>query len=427
MKLRAGDWAGARADFKSCESDRQKELADVDKAETFIKEAHAAYQSKDWQKCTETATEAIHIAPGVLSLRETRYKCRIEKGEVLEAIGDLNHISTLSTALAEPHIHIANLHFYSLNDFDRAMAQVRRCLHYDPESKPCKKPFRRLKAYNKTIKKALDMKGNRQFLGAAKVLVGTAEEPGVIPQIKDDIQALREEGLFNDNTPSELVSFLVETVCETYTDGNSEKRGRPYCEEALKLNPHSIPAIISKAKRLMEEELFEEAIRELSQAKEIDGQNQKVHEYLQKAHVLLKRSKSKDYYKVLGVDREATPRQIKLQYNKMVRQYHPDKLKLSGLTKEQAERKMEAINEAYEILRDEELRARFDNGDDPNDQSQGQPFRQGGPFGGGFPGGGQPFFFNPGQGGFPGGGFPGGGFPGGGGGGGGFKFQFHHG
>ncbi|KAK6359611.1 hypothetical protein TWF696_000759 [Orbilia brochopaga] len=412
MKLRAGDWTGARKDFKSCDGDRKNELAEIDRAESLIKAAHAAHDKQDWQTCTDTATEAILIAPGILSLRETRYKCRIAKGEVREAIGDLNHISTLSTALTEPHVKIASLHYYALNDFDRAMAQIRKCLHYDPDSKACKKPFRRLKAYNKSINQAIEMKASRKFLGAAKVLVGTKDEPGVLSDIRDDLKTLQEEGLLNENTPSELLASLLELVCEAYTEGNNEKRARQFCEETLQLNPDSIPAILSKANRLMDEELFEEAIHELNHAKELNKHNEMVNEYLQKAHVLLKRSKSKDYYKILGVERDASPRQIKAQYNKMVRLYHPDKLKLSGLTKEQAEKKMGAINEAYEVLKDDELRARFDNGDDPNDQTQ-RPFQQGGPFGG-FPGGGQPFFFNPGQGGFPGGG-------------GGFKFQFHHG
>ena len=47
---------------------------------------------------------------------------------------------------------------------------------------------------------------------------------------------------------------------------------------------------------------------------------------------------------------------------------------------------MAAVNEAYEVLTNPELRQRFDNGDDPNDPmaQQGQPF-QGGGFGGGHP------------------------------------------
>ena len=96
----------------------------------------------------------------------------------------------------------------------------------------------------------------------------------------------------------------------------------------------------------------------------------------------------------------------------MTKKFHPDKAHAQGTTKEAAEKKMAAINEAYEVLSNPESRAMFDNGDDPNSQAhQGSPF-QGSPFGHGA--GGQQFYFRSGGG----GGFPGGGFPGGG-----FKFQ----
>ena len=58
---------------------------------------------------------------------------------------------------------------------------------------------------------------------------------------------------------------------------------------------------------------------------------------------------------------------------------------------------MASINEAYEVLGDPELRARFDRGDDPNNpEQQGQPFH-GSPFGQGPDG--QQFFFRQGGGG----------------------------
>lgn len=127
---------------------------------------------------------------------------------------------------------------------------------------------------------------------------------------------------------------------------------------------------------------------------------------LRKAHTLLKRSKQKDYYKVLGVPRDADERDIKKAYRKLSKVNHPDKASAQGITPEEAQKKMAAINEAYEVLSDPELKQRFDNGDDPNNPEQqqgGHPFH-GSPFGGG-----QQFFFQ-----------QGGGFPGGGGG---FKFQ----
>ena len=126
----------------------------------------------------------------------------------------------------------------------------------------------------------------------------------------------------------------------------------------------------------------------------------KVHSMLQEAQTLLRRSKQKDYYKILGVDRDADERDIKRAYRKLAKQYHPDKVSVQGIGKDEAEKKMAAINEAYETLADPDMRARVDRGEDPNDTSQqGAPFH-GSPF---FGPGGQQFVFRTGPGG--GGGF----------------------
>jgi len=190
--------------------------------------------------------------------------------------------------------------------------------------------------------------------------VGAGEEIGVIAEIEEEVKSLLTDGLYNDNCPNNLIAELKEIVCESYTEGGNEKKARPYCEDALQLNPNSIPALLSKANRLLSEDLFDDAISVLNQAKEVNGQDQKVNELLNKANTLLKRSKQKDYYKVLGVHRESTDREIKKAYRTATKQYHPDKIFHSGMTKEQAEKKMASVNEAYEVLSDPELRARFD-------------------------------------------------------------------
>jgi DnaJ family protein C protein 3 len=188
------------------------------------------------------------------------------------------------------------------------------------------------------------------------------------------------------------------------------KKAGPYCTEALQLVPHSLAGLLYQAQTAIDEDRFEDAIRTLDSAKDHHPGSQEVQSLHQKAQTLLKRSKQKDYYKVLGISRDADDRTIKRAYRQLVKQHHPDKAHSQGVTKEEAEKKMAAINEAYEVLSDSELRTRFDNGDDPNDpesqQQRGNPF-QGNPFGGG--GGGQQFFFQQGgpqfQGGFK---FPGG-------------------
>ncbi len=64
----------------------------------------------------------------------------------------------------------------------------------------------------------------------------------------------------------------------------------------------------------------------------------------------------KDYYKVLGVDRNASQDMIKKTYRKLAMQYHPDQ----NRGNKTAEEKFKDINEAYEVLSDPKKRERYD-------------------------------------------------------------------
>lgn len=64
----------------------------------------------------------------------------------------------------------------------------------------------------------------------------------------------------------------------------------------------------------------------------------------------------KDYYEILGVDRNATEAEIKKAYRKLARQYHPD----INPGNKAAEARFKEINEAYEVLSDKEKRAKYD-------------------------------------------------------------------
>jgi curved DNA-binding protein len=63
----------------------------------------------------------------------------------------------------------------------------------------------------------------------------------------------------------------------------------------------------------------------------------------------------RDYYETLGVPRDASSEDIRRAYRKLAREYHPDVNKDPG-----AEDRFKEISEAYEVLRDEEKRKRYD-------------------------------------------------------------------
>jgi DnaJ-class molecular chaperone len=64
----------------------------------------------------------------------------------------------------------------------------------------------------------------------------------------------------------------------------------------------------------------------------------------------------RDYYKTLGVDRNATEAQIRSAYRKLARKYHPD----VNPNNKDAERRFKEINEAYQVLSDPEKRKKYD-------------------------------------------------------------------
>ena len=63
----------------------------------------------------------------------------------------------------------------------------------------------------------------------------------------------------------------------------------------------------------------------------------------------------RDYYETLGVARDAGAEEIKRAYRRLARKYHPDVSKAAD-----AQTRMQAVNEAYEVLRDPERRAAYD-------------------------------------------------------------------
>ena len=85
----------------------------------------------------------------------------------------------------------------------------------------------------------------------------------------------------------------------------------------------------------------------------------------------------KDYYKVMGVSRDATEPQIKQAYRKLARKYHPDVSK-----EKDAEARFKEVGEAYEVLKNPEKRAAYDQlGQGP---ASGQDFRPPPDWGAGF-------------------------------------------
>lgn len=90
LRAKGGDWDAARRDYTS--AGRAKHAAAIEELDHARTAADAASQAElrgDWDACIEQAGTAILVAQAMPSMRSLRARCRMRKGSVPEAVGDL--------------------------------------------------------------------------------------------------------------------------------------------------------------------------------------------------------------------------------------------------------------------------------------------------------------------------------------------------
>lgn len=182
---------------------------------------------------------------------------------------------------------------------------------------------------------------------------------------------------------------LINQILKLWENNNYKDAQNPY-----------LKAISKQIEKIMHRRREEQAQRQRQQQQFFQQQQQQQQQrQFQQENGLTNDQAAKNYYKILGVKPEANSKEIRRAYLDLTKKFHPDKQgkKLTEEEEKKNHEKMSEINEAYEILNDEEKKKEYDSirTGSPrfNAQNNYRP--------------------NHGRGGFPGGGFPGGGFPGG--------------
>lgn len=139
------------------------------------------------------------------------------------------------------------------------------------------------------------------------------------------------------------------------------------CTEALKSNPTYLKVLVLRAKSHSDMEMYEECVKDYEAALKIE-KTMEIKTALRDAKNALKRSKRKDYYKILGIDKNASDDEIKKAYRKRALVHHPDRhASATDEEKREQEKKFKEVGEAYAILSDPQKKTRFDNGQDMDD------------------------------------------------------------
>ncbi|KAH0367597.1 TPR-like protein, partial [Aureobasidium melanogenum] len=336
-----------------------------------------------------------------------RGEAYLKMGNV-NALGDAQNIamSLLRNNSADPEaLVLRGRALYAQGENDKALQHFRQAISCDPDFKDAVKYLRMVQKLDRTKEE-----GNNYF------------KSGKYEQAVETYTSALEIDPQNRGTNSKILQNRA--LC--YTKLKEWQKAIEDCERALKLDPSYTKARKTKAKALGESGNWEEAVKELKAIAESNPEEPGIAKEVRNAELELKKSKRKDYYKILGVEKDADDNQIKKAYRKLAIIHHPDK----NQGDEAAADRFKDIGEAYETLSDSQKRARYDSGEDLIDPSE--------QFGGGGFGGGMGSQIDPevlfqmfgGQ--MGGGGFGGGGFGGGMGGGarrggGGFPGGFHFG
>ena len=382
----------------------------INDGEVASKKATSAQRSSRWDACIESSTAALQIAAYSSALRQQRADCALASGDVEQAIADMTRLTHLGMASTPLLLRIAGLSYFLSPSSPQGLATLKQCLHFDPDSKPCKTAHKQLKALDKLFTK-LESAGEDW---RAVVRIVTTDKTGLAAKY-DEAMGETMKGM-DPPLPANVQPLLKSprraviwrAACKGHVQLNEIRKSERWCGELLRMDPEDVDALVGAGEAALKKEEWDDAVRHFDKAFNVSGKtNHDIHGRLQKAHRLLKQAKKKDYYKVLGISRDADLKTVKRAYRKAAMSAHPDK---GG-----SEIKMAQVNEAYEVLANTgafereneraftnvlfaELRQRYDNGDDPNDpesQQGGHPFH-GSPFqffqqGGGGGGGRSPF------------------------------------
>ncbi|PIA19412.1 TPR-like protein [Coemansia reversa NRRL 1564] len=365
-------------------------------ARKMVGQLTSALRDKKYSECIKAASAAIQISPLDTSTIKTRASCRIAEGDLEGASADLGRLVRIHPGDLETQNLLADMHFLALNEPERGLEHVRACLRSDPDNKKCKATYTRLRTLDRKLSKLNGDRAKSKWNTCNRAVAPLSSKGGLLEEVDEMYASFVLAADIPANLPSKLATHLAGIACEGYSHTKKWEQVLRYCKRVLDAEPEDVDALGYQFDAQLESEQLDRALGTLDKLEQVAAATEggSIRQRMQERRIKLERMKRaasrKDYYKILGISRDATQAEVKKAFRKLAQQWHPDRYR-GDLPKDQVESKMADINLAYEVLMDEEARARYDQGHDPNDPSGGA---DGGP--GGF--GGSPFVFQQGDG-----------------------------
>lgn len=333
-----------------------KNLALVNEMEDGIPEIEELFDDDKWKEVVDRLAKPVEVMPWNIEIRRMRAHAYERLGETLKVIQDLRMITKLTNDDTEGHLKISQL-YYQMGNGEDSLKEIRLCLKLDQDHKDCKRHYKKVKKLVKLLQEAQEHMDGEQFEDAL-VKLNKAHNVEYLNMY--------------------FVVGMQEKMCTCYLKVEDSKKAIRACTEAIKIEPSNVNAYCDRAGAHLLEDNLDEALKDYKSAKEKNTNSNCANDGINKVNKLIKQSKKKDYYKILGVSRTASKPEIMKKFRKMAAKWHPDKFK--DEEREEAEKKFIDIAAAKEVLTDPDKRAKYDQGEDPLDPEGGRGGHQYNPF-----------------------------------------------
>ncbi|KAK0088967.1 hypothetical protein PV325_010012 [Microctonus aethiopoides] len=318
------------------------ELQELNHVQRYIREADAAYAIKDYRKVVYCMDRCCDVSRYCTRFKLMKAECLANLERYQEAQEIANDILYMDRSNVDA-TYVRGVCLYHQDNVDRAFAYFQEVLRLAPDHTKALTIYKRAK-----LLKQKKEDGNTAYkAGRYQESYNLYTEALAIdPRNKVANTKLH----YNRALSAAKLGRLNESITE--------------CTEALNLDENYLKAILKRGSCYMDLQEYEEAVRDFERACRINKSRDN-RRLLMDAKDALKRSKIKDYYKILGVDRAASIEDIKKAYRKRALVHHPDRhSNASDTEKKEEEKKFKEVGEAYSILSDPKKRSRYDRGGD---------------------------------------------------------------
>jgi len=320
--------------------DIQNLLAEAQSCESDIAHAQSALLNQDYETAAAMFQSALRHVEQASDLLWQKSQALYELKDYYGVISDTGQILKQHSQHLDAY-RLRGQAYTRLGEHELALKHFREGLKLDPEHKGCKEGHKFVKSIEKKKKKADSAfeKGNYQ------------------EAIANYWKAI--------NVDPSHINFFKPTLLKIVEAHTKLGEHDMAIMEAQKHVDHqeTIEGLWALGAAQTAAEKFQEAVHTYHRATEVaaDSDKQAANEKLREAQVALKQSKEKNYYKILGIPRTATSKEIKKAYRELALKWHPDK---NADNKEEASKQFQDIGEAYEVLSDKELRGKYDRGEE---------------------------------------------------------------